>query len=61
VYEAESESEESKEEAKNLDKFLVKWKPVQQDDCVHPDTMQNDKWIAKQAQDCVAKGPGVAC
>jgi hypothetical protein len=39
----------------------VKWRPVQQDDRVHLDTVKNENWIAKQARNCVAKGPGVAC
>jgi hypothetical protein len=66
VYETESESEESKEEANKLEKFLVKWKPISQEETVHEETEaeekeETDNSNAQQARDCVAKGPGVAC
>jgi hypothetical protein len=66
VYETESESEESKEDAKKLEKFLVKWKPISQEETVYEqlpedEDKQKEKSQSQQARDCVAKGPGVAC
>jgi hypothetical protein len=66
VYDTQSESEESKEEKHKLEKFLVKGKPVNADEPVNtgeggPRTKEKEAFMAKQARDCITKGPGVAC